>query len=45
MTGALVSATGDSIDSVYTYMPTATLAAQTLPFAGSYSGNVIQTVV
>jgi hypothetical protein len=44
-TGTLVSATADTIDSVYTYVPTATLAAQTLPFAGSYSGNVVQTVV
>ena len=44
-TGALVSATDDTIDSVFTYVPTAMLADQILPFAGSYSGNVIQTVV
>ena len=42
---ALVSATADTIDSVYTYTPTALLAAQTLPFAGSYTGTVTQTVV
>jgi hypothetical protein len=44
-TGPLVSATGDSINSVFTYTPTALLAAQTLPFAGSYAGTVSQTVV
>ena len=42
---ALVSATGDTIDSVFTYTPTALLAAQILPFAGAYSGTVTQTVV
>jgi hypothetical protein len=42
---ALVSATADTIDSVYSYTPTALLADQTLPFAGSYTGNVTQTVV
>jgi hypothetical protein len=41
---ALVSATGDAIDSVYSYTPTATLAAQTRPFSGSYTGSVTQTV-
>jgi hypothetical protein len=41
----LVSATSDTIDSVYTYTPTATLAAQTLPYSGSYTGTVTQTVV
>jgi hypothetical protein len=44
-TGPLVSATGDSINSVFTYTPTALLAAQTLPFSGSYAGTVSQTVV
>ncbi|MEY2476893.1 MAG: hypothetical protein QOG87_2208 [Actinomycetota bacterium] len=44
-TGPLVSATGDSINSVFTYTPTALLAAQTLPFSGSYAGTVTQTVV
>jgi hypothetical protein len=44
-TGPLVSATGDSIDSVFTYTPTILLAAQTLPFSGSYAGTVTQTVV
>lgn len=44
-TGPLVSATGDSINSVFTYTPTALLAAQTLPFSGSYTGTVTQTVV
>ena len=43
--GPLVSATGDSIDSVFTYTPTALLAAQTLPYSGSYAGTVTQTVV
>jgi hypothetical protein len=42
---ALVSATGDSIDSVFTYTPTALLGAQTLPYSGSYTGTVSQTVV
>jgi hypothetical protein len=41
----LVSASADSIDSVYTYTPTAELAPQTLPFSGSYTGTVTQTVV
>jgi hypothetical protein len=41
----LVSASADSIDSVYTYTPTAELAPQTLPFSGSYTGIVTQTVV
>jgi hypothetical protein len=41
----LVSASADSIDSVYTYTPTAELAAQTLPYSGSYTGTVTQTVV
>jgi len=40
----LVSATGDSITSVFTYTPTALLATQTLPYAGNYSGTVTQTV-
>jgi hypothetical protein len=44
-TGALVSATGDSIASVYSYTPTAQLATQTLPLSGSYVGTVTQTVV
>jgi hypothetical protein len=44
-TGPLVSATGDSIDSVFTYTPTALLADQTRPFSGSYGGTVTQTVV
>jgi hypothetical protein len=41
----LVSASADSIDSVYTYTPTAALAPQTLPYSGSYTGTVTQTVV
>jgi hypothetical protein len=44
-TGTLVSATADSIDSVYTYTPTALLAAQGNIPAGSYAGTVTQTVV
>lgn len=43
--GGLVSATGDSIGSVYTYTPTARLAPQGPLFAGSYAGTVTQTVV
>ena len=43
-TGPLVSATGDSINSVFTYTPTALLAAQTLPYSGTYVGTVSQTV-
>lgn len=41
----LVSATGDSIDSVYTYTPTATLAPQGNIPAGDYAGTITQTVV
>lgn len=41
----LVSASADSIDSVYSYTPTATLAAQGNIPAGSYAGTVTQTVV
>jgi hypothetical protein len=41
----LVSASADSIDSVYTYTPTAELAPQTRPYSGSYTGTVTQTVV
>jgi hypothetical protein len=41
----LVSATADSIDSVYTYTPTAQLAAQGNIAAGSYTGVVTQTVL
>ena len=41
----LVSASADTIDSVYTYTPTAELAPQTLPYSGSYTGTVTQTVV
>lgn len=41
----LVSASADTIDSVYTYTPTAQLATQTLPYSGSYTGTVTQTVV
>ena len=44
-TGTLVSATADSIDSVYTYTPTAQLAAQGNIAAGSYTGVVTQTVL
>jgi hypothetical protein len=40
----LVSASDDSIDSVYTYTPTATLAVQSHPYSGSYTGTVTQTV-
>jgi hypothetical protein len=43
--GGTVSATGDSINSVYTYTPTAELTVPTGPSAGSYSGTVTQTVV
>jgi hypothetical protein len=42
--GGLVSATDDSIDSVYTYTPTATLAVQAHPNSGDYTGTVTQTV-
>jgi hypothetical protein len=41
----LVSASADSIDSVYTYTPTAELAVQVLPYSGYYTGTVTQTVV
>lgn len=41
----LVSASADTIDSVYTYTATAELATQVLPFSGSYTGTVTQTVV
>lgn len=41
----LVSASADTIDSVYTYTPTAELATQVLPYSGSYTGTVTQTVV
>jgi hypothetical protein len=41
----LVSASADTIASVYTYTPTAQLATQTLPYSGSYTGTVTQTVV
>jgi type VI secretion system secreted protein VgrG len=41
----LVSATGTSLGSVYTYTPTATLAPQGNITAGSYAGTVTQTVV
>lgn len=44
-TGTLQSVTANSIESVYTYTPTATLATQTLPFSGAYTGTVTQTVV
>ncbi|MCU1501742.1 MAG: hypothetical protein JWM12_1096 [Ilumatobacteraceae bacterium] len=43
-TGALVSITGDGIDSTYTYTPTAQLASQTKPFSGAYVGTITQTV-
>ncbi|MEA2828840.1 MAG: hypothetical protein QOG43_3279 [Actinomycetota bacterium] len=46
--GGLVAVTGDSIDSLYTYTPTAAMASQAtlgnIP-AGVYSGNITQTVV
>jgi hypothetical protein len=44
-TGGLVSATDNSIDSVYTYTPTAELAHQGNIPAGAYVGTVTQTVV
>lgn len=44
-TGPLQSVTANTIDSVYSYTPTATLATQTLPFSGDYTGTVTQTVV
>ena len=44
-TGTIQSVTGDTIESVYTYTPTAALATQTLPFSGDYTGTVTQTVV
>lgn len=40
----LVSASEDSIDSVYSYTPTAELAPQSHPNSGSYTGTVTQTV-
>src|SRR5207253_6746972 len=43
--GGLVSATADTVGSVYTYTPTATLADQGPIFSGSYVGTVTQTVV
>jgi hypothetical protein len=42
---SLVSATADTIDSVYTYTPTAELAPQGNIPAGSYAGTVTQTVL
>ena len=42
--GGLVSVTGDSLDSVYTYTPTAELHPQGDIPAGSYAGTVTQTV-
>lgn len=41
----LVSASANSIDSVYTYTPTAELATQVLPYSGNYTGTITQTVV
>ena len=41
----LVSVTADSIDSAYSFTPTATLATQSHPFSGTYEGTVTQTVV
>jgi hypothetical protein len=37
--------TGDSIDSVYTYTPTANLTVPGHPNSGSYTGTVTQTLV
>jgi hypothetical protein len=44
-TGGTVAVTGDSINSVYTYTPTADLTVPANPNSGSYTGTVTQTVV
>jgi hypothetical protein len=44
-TGGTVAASTDSINSVYTYTPTADLTVPTNPNSGSYTGTVTQTVV
>lgn len=44
-TGTLQSVVDNTIDSAYTYTPTATLATQVLPLSGDYAGIVTQTVV
>jgi hypothetical protein len=43
--GGTVTVTGDSINSVYTYTPTADLTVPANANAGSYTGTVTQTVV
>lgn len=44
-TAGSFSASANTIDSVYTYTPTAQLATQVLPYSGSYTGTVTQTVL
>jgi hypothetical protein len=43
-TAGTVAVTADSIDSVYTYTPTANLTVPADPYVGTYSGTVTQTV-
>ena len=44
-TGGTVAVTGDSINSVYAYTPTADLTVPANPNSGSYTGTVTQTVL
>jgi hypothetical protein len=44
-TGGTVGVTGDSINSVYTYTPTADLTVPATASSGSYAGTITQTVV
>lgn len=44
-TGGTVAVSGDSINSVYAYTPTADLTVPANPNSGSYTGTVTQTVV
>lgn len=43
--GGTVAVTGDSINSVYVYTPTADLTVPANPDSGSYTGTVTQTVL
>ncbi len=44
-TGGTVAVSGDSVNSVYTYTPTADLTVPANPNSGSYTGTVTQTVL
>jgi hypothetical protein len=44
-TGPLVVVSDDTIASVFSYTPAVTLAPQALPYAGTYTGTITQTVV